>query len=124
MFLGELIINNYNKAIQITEKKKMLQNIKVKIKQKKKKLTLLDTDLFLKGKNVWLCYGQTLERYNCKSVPMHMSKLEYRFSINYKSVLRTCFKTREPLWTAKLNYSWTLACTEGSNKQQIKAFIG
>lgn len=52
MFLGELIINNYNKAIQITENKKMLQNIKVKIKQKKKKLTLLDTDLFLKGKNV------------------------------------------------------------------------
>lgn len=52
MFLGELIINNYNKAIQITEKKKMLQNIKVKIKQKKKKFTLLDTDLFLKGKNV------------------------------------------------------------------------
>lgn len=28
----------------------MLQNVKVKIKQKRKKLTLLDTDLFLKGK--------------------------------------------------------------------------
>lgn len=48
MFHGELIINNHNKAIQITEKK-MLQNIKVKIKKKKKKLTLLDTDLFVKG---------------------------------------------------------------------------
>lgn len=56
---------------------------------------------------------------------MHMHELEYRFTINGKSVLRTCFKTREPLWTAKLNYSWTtLECTEGSNKQQIKTFIG
>ena len=53
MFHGKLITNNHYKAIQITGGKKMLQNVKVKIKQKRKKLTLLDTDLFLKGKKMY-----------------------------------------------------------------------
>lgn len=124
MFHGELIINNYNKAIQITEKKNAPEH-QGKNKEKEKEIDIVTHRFIFKGKKcMTLLWPNVRTWYNCKSVPMHMSKLEYRFSINYKSVLRTCFKTREPLWTAKLNYSWTLACTEGSNKQQIKAFIG
>lgn len=57
--MGELIINNYNKAIQITEKKNA-PDIKVN-KEKEKEIDIVTHRFILKGKNVWLCYGQTLE---------------------------------------------------------------